>query len=124
MNDPYRGPQSGGFDLNQPTIISLLYLASFITGITGIVGVVLAHVWSGDAKAEWERSHYAYLIRTFWFGLIGSVIGWVLTITIIGAIIGLPLLLAVVVWMAVRSVMSIIAAQKHQPMPNPHTLLI
>jgi len=120
MNDPYRGPQSGGFDLNQPTIIALLYLASFITGVTGIVGVVLAHVWSNEPKAEWERSHYAYQIRTFWFGMLGMVIGFVLLIVLIGGLI----MLAVGVWMAVRSVMSLIAAQKQQPMPNPHTLLI
>jgi len=119
MNDPYRGPQSGGFDLNQPTIIALLYLASFITGVTGIVGVVLAHVWSNEPKAEWERSHYAYHIRTFWFGMLGMVIGFVLLIVLIGGLI----MLAVGVWMAVRSVMSLINAQKQQPMPNPHTLL-
>ena len=33
-----------GFEFNQPTIISLLYLGSFVTGISGLVGVVLAHV--------------------------------------------------------------------------------
>lgn len=120
MNDPYRGPQStGGFELNQPTIIALLYLASFITGITGIVGVVLAHVWSNEPKAEWERSHYAYQIRTFWFGLIGFVVGFVLSLILIGFLV----LLAVTIWMVVRSVMSLINAQKQQPMPNPHTLL-
>ena len=120
MNDPYRGPQtSGGFDLNQPTIISLLYLASFIIGFTGIVGIVLAHVWSSQPKADWERSHYDYHIRTFWFGLIGFVVGFILCFVLIGFLV-LP---AVAIWMAVRSVLALLAAQKHQPMPNPQTLL-
>ncbi len=45
QNDPQPPAQPGGFDLNHPTIISLLYLGSFITGITGIVGIVLAYIW-------------------------------------------------------------------------------
>lgn len=35
---------ASGFELNNPTIISLLYLASFVVGVTGIIGVVLAFV--------------------------------------------------------------------------------
>ncbi|MEZ5692721.1 MAG: hypothetical protein R3D99_02480 [Altererythrobacter sp.] len=111
-------PASGGFDANHPTIISLCYLGSFITGITGIVGIVLAYVWKDDA-ADWERSHYTYLIRTFWIGLIGSVISFVLMIVLIGFLTGL----AVAVWVAVRSVMSLVKAQKREPMPDPETLL-
>ena len=111
---------AGGFDFNQPTVISLLYIASWLTGITGIVGVVLAYMWKGQPKAEWEVSHYHYLIRTFWLGLLGSVIGIVLMVVLIG----LFVLLAVAVWVLVRSVMSLINAQKRQPMPNPDTWLV
>lgn len=109
------GP-SGGFDFNQPTIISLCYLASFVTGISGLVGIVLAHVWAGDNQAEWAKSHFSYLIRTFWIGLLVSV---VLTITVIGMIL-LPL---PAIWVGVRSVLSLIKAQKQEPMPDPKTLL-
>ncbi len=111
---------TSGFDLNQPTIISLLYVASFVTGITAIVGVILAYSWKSQPKAEWEVSHYKYLIRTFWGGLIGSLIGFVLLIVLIGFFV----LLAVAAWMLVRSIMSIINAQKHAPMPNPDSWLI
>lgn len=125
MNDPFepgnnpRPPvQSGGFDFNQPTIVSLLYIASFVVGITGLVGIVLAHIWSSDAPQEWEKSHYAYLIRTFWFGLLGGVIGVVLSFVLIG----IPILIAVAVWVLVRSIVSLLKAQRHEPMPNPETL--
>lgn len=111
---------TGGFDLNQPTIISLCYLASFITGITGLVGVVLAYVWKGEPKAEWELSHYQYLIRTFWIGLIGSVVGFVLLIVLIGMLV----LLATAALVGVRSVLSLINAQKRAPMPNPDSWLV
>lgn len=116
---PTPTPANSGFEFNNPTIISLLYLASFITGITAIVGVVLAFVWRDEPKADWEISHYQYLINTFWIGLLGSIIGLLLTIVLIG----IPILLAVAVLVIVRSVMSLVNAQKHTPMPNPMTWL-
>ena len=111
--------QSAGFDFNRPTIVSLLYLSSFLLGITVIIGVVLAYVWKGEAQADWEASHYAYLIRTFWIGLIGSVISIILMIILIGFL----LWIAVAVLVIVRCVLSLINAQKQAPMPNPETWL-
>lgn len=124
MDEPAQRPEStpvaGAFDMNRPTIVGLLYLASWLTGITGIVGVVLAYVWRGEEHQPWEATHYTYLIRTFWIGLAGSVIGFVLMIVLIG----FPILLAVAIWVLVRSIMSLINAQKRAPMPDPQTLLI
>ena len=112
-------PPPIGFDFNRPTIISLLYLSGFILGITVIVGVVLAYVWKGEPQADWESSHYDYLIRTFWIGLIGSVISFVLMLVLIGFL----LWIAVGVLVVVRCVLSLINAQKQMAMPNPETLL-
>ena len=111
--------QSAGFDFNRPTIISLVYLSSFVFGITIIVGVVLAYVWKGEAHADWESSHYDYMIRTFWIGLIGSVISFILMLVLIGFL----LWIAVAVLVVVRCVLSLINAQKQAPMPNPETWL-
>ena len=111
--------QSGGFDANRPSIISLLYLASFITGITGLVGIVLAHVWQGEQQEPWMQSHYTYLIRTFWIGLVASIISGLMTIVLIGLLM-LPL---VAIWVGVRSVLSLVKAQRKEPMPDPQTLL-
>lgn len=115
-------PATGGtFEFNHPTIVSLLYLAGFVTGVSAIVGVILAYVWKGEAGPDaWVQSHYAYLIRTFWIGLIGSVVGVLLTVVLIGVFI----LLGTAVLVIARSVMSLLAAQKHQPMPNPDSWTI
>lgn len=107
-----------GFDANRPTVVSLLYLASFVTGITGLVGIVLAHVWSSENQEPWMASHYTYLIRTFWIGFAASIVGAVLSVVLIG----IPILLAAAVWVGVRSVMSLLKAQRHEPMPDPQTL--
>ena len=110
---------SSGFDLNHPTIINLLYLSSAVLGVTAIVGIVLAYVWKGEAHAPWEASHYTYRIRTFWIGLIGSLISVLLMLVLIGFL----LLAAVGVLVLVRCILSLVAAQKRAPMPSPETWL-
>lgn len=122
MSDPAKGPDAssvGSFDLNRPTIIALLYLASYVTGITGLVGVVLAYIWRGEAHQPWEATHYTYLIRTFWIGVIASVLGIVTVIVGVGFLI----LGAIGLWWGVRTVLSLISAQKREPMKDPETLL-
>ena len=113
-------PANSGFDLNQPTVIALLYLASFATGISSLIGIVLAHMWAGDNQDEWANSHFAYLIRTFWFGLLGFIVSGVLTFVLIGILL-FPM---VAVWVGVRSVVCLLKAQKREPMPDPKTLWI
>lgn len=110
---------SAGFLFNNPTIISLLYLSSFILGVTSIVGVVLAYVWKGEPHEEWEESHYQYLINTFWIGLVGGFVSVVLMLLLIGFL----LIFAVMALVVVRSVLSLVNAQKKMPMPNPGTWL-
>jgi uncharacterized membrane protein/Na+-translocating ferredoxin:NAD+ oxidoreductase RnfC subunit len=64
-------------------VIYILYLASFAIGITGIVGIVLAHLNRGKSEA-WLESHYTWAIRTFWLGVLGSLISFFLFFVIIG----------------------------------------
>lgn len=112
-------PSSGGFDLNKATIISLLYIAGFFVGITGLVGVVLAFVWQDEVAGTWEESHLQFHIRTFVIGLIGSVIGVILSIILIG----IPLLVAVAVWVLVRTILALLKAQKQEPITDPKSWL-
>ena len=117
---PERRPaEAAGFEFNRPTIVNLLYLASPLLGVTAIVGVVLAYVWRGEPHAEWERSHYTYAITTFWLALIGSVLSVVLMMVVIGFL----TIVAVGVLALVRSVLSLLRAQRREAMPNPQTWL-
>lgn len=116
---PSPSQHSSGFEFNHPTVVSLLYLVAPLLGVTAIVGVVLAYVWKGEAHAEWETSHYQYLINTFWLAVVGTLVSIVLMIVLIG----LFLLFAVWVLVIVRCVLSLVNAQKRQPMPKPATWL-
>ncbi|HEY9092998.1 DUF4870 family protein [Parasphingorhabdus sp.] len=120
MVDQSPQPASGGFDMNKATIISLLYIAAFVVGITGLVGVVLAFVWQDEVAGTWEESHLQFHIRTFVIGLIGSVIGIILSIVLIG----IPILIAVAVWILVRSILALLKAQKQEPIADPKTWFI
>lgn len=104
---------------NKPTIIAGLYLASFMFGITGIVGLVLGYVWRDEVRGTWEESHLTYLIRTFWIGLVLSII----SIPLMFLLIGFLILPAAMVQLAVRSIFSLVRAQRQEPMPDPETLL-
>lgn len=108
-----------GFDFNRPTIIALLYLASFLTGITGLVGLILAYVWKSEPGDEWARSHYSFHIRSFWYGLIGALICTILMLVLIGFI-GF---VALSVWLVVRTVLALLKAQRKEAIANPETLL-
>jgi uncharacterized membrane protein len=120
MNQPQNQGPTQSFDFNYPTIVSILYILSSFTGVTGIIGIILAYVWRGENPGGWEASHYTYHIRTFWIGLVASIAGIVLLIIGIGFLI----LAAIGIWVIIRSVVSLLKAQKHEAIADPETLWI
>ena len=116
---PDATPTASGFEFNRPTIVGLLFAASYVTGVSGIIGVVLAYAWKSESHLPWEETHYTYLIRTFWIVVVASVLGMITLLIGVGFLV----LLAVGVWGLVRTIMSLINAQKREPMKDPETLL-
>jgi len=119
MTDQTPQPVSGGFDLNKSTIISLIYIAGFVIPFGGIVGFILAIVWKDEVAGTWEESHLQYHFMTFVIGLVVGIVGAILTLILIGV----PILIALTVWILVRAIMPLLKAQKQEPMPNPKTFL-
>ncbi|WP_299192432.1 hypothetical protein [uncultured Erythrobacter sp.] len=116
---------------NRPFIICVLYLCSYFTGISAIVGVVLAHVFIEGAKEEWEHTQFQYLIRTFWMlvgswmvALIGGIVVAIQTDGGAGIIAGALLAFATLILASARTVYAMINAVRQKPMPRPRTLLI
>lgn len=119
MTENVPQPATPGFDLNKATIISLLYLAGFVVGVTSLVGVILALVWKDEVAGTWEESHLQFHIMTFVIGLVVGIIGLILSFVLIG----IPILLALTVWILVRSVVALLKAQKQEPIADPKTWL-
>ncbi len=95
-------------------IIYILYFVNIIIGFAGIIGVIMAYVNRGDAP-DWLKTHYQFQIRTFWIGLLYTVIGLILTYVLIGVLI----LLFVVVWWIVRTAKGMKYLDKQEAHPNP-----
>jgi uncharacterized membrane protein len=100
-------------------VIYVLYLAGLAIGISGLVGIVLAYVNRGKSEA-WIETHYTYIIRTFWIGLLYGLVSCVLIL----AFIGMFLLFAVAVWFIARCIIGLQAAGRGEPVRNPQSWLI
>jgi uncharacterized membrane protein len=100
-------------------IIYILYLAGLVIGISGLVGIVLAYINRGKAEA-WVDTHYTFLIRTFWIGLLYALIACVLMLVLIGMF----LLFAVAVWFIARCIIGLQAIGRGEPVRNPQSWLI
>ena len=131
--------QRGGVQFNRPSLVAVLYLMTYFTGLTALVGVILAYMWRKEPEAEWEASHWPYLINTFWIALGGALLiagalGAVVLVdgsdfdkftplTTTLAVLGVLLVPAWLIVLLIRCIRAIANAQVQRPMPRPGTLL-
>jgi len=94
-----------------------LVVTAFLTGWPSIIAVIMNYVKRSEAAGTFLDSHFSWQLRTFWFALLWVVIGWLLIVTIIGAVIGVPLLLGVGVWVLYRIARGWINLADRKPMP-------
>lgn len=106
-------------DAGMATIIYVLYLASFVVGISSIVGVSMAYVVRGSSPA-WLQSHYRFQIMTFWLFFLFAVISALLMFVFIGFLTGA----LAAIWFIVRCVKGIMWMQKGQEVPNPGSWML
>jgi len=94
-------------------------IGSFVGSLPSIVAVILNYVKRGDARGTWIASHYRWQIRTFWFTLLWALIGWALVITVIGAVVGVPILIALTLWLMYRIGRGWLRLRDRRPMYTP-----
>jgi uncharacterized membrane protein len=94
-----------------------LVVTAFLTGWPSIIAVIMNYVKRSEAAGTFLDSHLSWQLRTFWFALLWVVIGWLMIVTIIGAVIGVPLLLGVGVWVLYRIARGWINLANRKPMP-------
>ena len=119
-------------DKTMAVVCYALYLLAFATGITAIIGVIIAYTQRPTAGPVME-SHYTFLIRTFWLGL-AWMIAWaavfVVAIPFSFILIGIPFLIlakialcAGAVWYGVRLIVGVVHLSSDRPYPHPWTLM-
>ncbi len=127
---------SSAEDKTLPAVCYALYLLAFATGITAVIGLVIAYTQRRAASPAME-SHYTFLIRTFWIGLVlaivGAMVGGVLfavgmVLSVI--LIGFPIMAlagmvwaATAVWFGLRCVVGLIYLSRGEAYPRPYALL-
>ena len=137
-------PPPSSVTVARPMIVAILYLLNFALGFSVLVGLVLAYIWRGEEETlDWERTHYTYLIRTFWIGLVIFVVTMVLWFASFAAMtvgpgmnsptpgpgmfIGIFAMFGAFIigaaWFAVRCILSLAKSGSQRPMPRPKTWL-
>ena len=93
-------------------VVYALQVLSVFVGITAIVGVIINYVKREDAAGTLYESHFDWQIRTFWWGLVWSVIGFILLFAF-----GLGLLVWFVagIWALYRVVKGFLKLNDNQP---------
>lgn len=92
-------------------IVYLLYLAALVNGLTAVIGVVLAYVKRDDARGTIYESHYSNAIEVFWIFLIGMVIA----VPLCFVLVGIPLVVALYIWVLYRTIKGVVRASEYRP---------
>lgn len=109
---------STGDNMDGPKLVYILYFIGFVVGITALAGLIVAYLKRGEAGPN-ATTHFTFQIRTFWIGLLFSVIGAITSMIVIGVVI----LLATVVWALIRLIKGFMLASDDKPIPDPTTWL-
>lgn len=98
---------------NLATIVYGLQVAGFFVGITFIAGVIINYLKRREAEGTWLESHFRWQIRTFWFGLLWSIIG----VALVFVLVGILVLVVNAAWMLYRVIKGWIALEDGKPLP-------
>lgn len=79
-------------------VIYALHALSFLFGITGFIAVIINYVKRSDVNGTWLESHFKWQIRTFWWGLLWTIIGFIALYVMVGILI----LIATGIWYLYR----------------------
>ena len=100
-------------------IIYILYLVGLVMPLLTIIGLVMAYINIEDSE-ELLQSHYRFQIRTFWIGLLFSLVSSLLTLVFIGYF----FLIVTVIWFVIRCVKGLKFLDQQQAHPNAVTWMI
>lgn len=93
-------------------VVYALYGAAWFNGITAIVAIIINYIKLDEMRGTLFESHFLWQIRTFWFGLLWTIIGLATALLLIGWFI----LIANSIWVIYRVVKGILNLNDNKPM--------
>lgn len=97
-------------------VIYILNFVSLILPICSLIAVVLAYIFRDDAYS-YLKSHFQFLIRSFWIGVLYFTVAGILCLVVVGFV----LLALATIWWIVRNARGLKNALQGQEMLNPAT---
>lgn len=89
----------------------LMIISIFTGGLAAIAGVIINYIKRGEVRGSWLESHFEWQIKTFWYSLVGAIIGYFFMFVLIG----IPILFAVAIWVIYRIIKGGLAFLDHRP---------
>jgi len=91
-------------------------VGSFIGSLPSIVAVIMNYARRSATRGSYLESHFRWQIRTFWYAVLWACVSVLLIVTIHGALIGIPALVALAFWIIYRVARGWLALRDKRPM--------
>ena len=96
------------------TIAYVLHvIGPFTAFLLNIAGVVLNHIKAAETRNHFIRSHHSWMLRTFWWTLLWSLVCWPLCLVLVG----FAGYAALGIWWIYRVVRGLVNYSERRPMP-------
>jgi uncharacterized membrane protein len=92
---------------------------AFLTGWPSIIAVIINYVKRDSVRGTFLDTHFGWQIRTFWWSLLWVMIAAALIATLVGMVIGIPVMIGLGLWVIYRIVRGWLNLLSRQPMPQP-----
>ncbi|WP_293614571.1 hypothetical protein [Porticoccus sp.] len=80
-------PQVSGQLRDLTQMVYILQIISLVIGLTAVAGIIVNYLKRDEVRGTYLESHFNWQIRTFWWLLAGLVVGWLLTLVLVGFLI-------------------------------------
>jgi len=100
------------------TIVAyILHLLGAVTGLPSLIALIMNYIVQGE-HGEMIDSHQSWMIRSFWYAILGGLICGILFITIIGIPFAWLGIIIIWVWYVYRHIRGLIDLSSNKPMPK------
>lgn len=92
-------------------------VTAFLAGWPSIIAVIINYVKRDAVRGTFLDSHFSWQIRTFWWALLWVLVAGLLIATIIGMVVGVPIMLLLGLWVMYRIVRGWLTLAGRKAMP-------
>lgn len=73
--------------------VYILQALSFVVLFTALIGIMINYIKDEDVKGTWLESHFTWQKKTFWYGLLWTLLGLMTTFIMVGyAVLGIAMI--------------------------------